>query len=46
MLPKYLLSEHFWSEDQLKEYWTKDLQNNYEHNIRAFEYVNFIEYYF
>lgn len=37
MFPKYLLSEQFWSDDQIKEYWTKDLQKSFEHNIRVFE---------
>ncbi|KAL4120805.1 hypothetical protein QTP88_013426 [Uroleucon formosanum] len=37
MFPKYLLSEHFWTDEQLKEYWTKDQQNNFEHNMNVFE---------
>lgn len=37
MFPKYLLSEHFWTDEQLKKYWTKDQQTNFEHNIRVFE---------
>jgi len=37
MFPKYLLSEHFWSDEQLKEYWVKDQQNRFEHNMRVFE---------
>lgn len=39
MFPKYLLSEQFWTDDQLKEYWTQDLQKSFEHNIRVFEYA-------
>lgn len=41
MFPKYLLSEHFWTDAQVKEYWTKDLQNKFEHNVRVFEYGYF-----
>lgn len=41
MLPKYMLSEHFWTDEQFKEFWTNNLQNSYEHNIRVFEYGYF-----
>lgn len=37
MLPKYLLSEHFWTDEQFQEYCTKDQQKSFEHNIRVFE---------
>jgi hypothetical protein len=37
MFPRYLLSEHFWTDEQLKEYWIKDQQKKFEHNIRVFE---------
>jgi len=37
LFPKYLLSEHFWTDDQLKEYWMKEKEKHFEHNIRVFE---------
>ncbi|XP_025207943.1 LETM1 domain-containing protein 1 [Melanaphis sacchari] len=40
MFPKYLLSEHFWTDEQLKEYWIKDQQNSFEHNTRVFEHLS------
>ncbi|XP_008190165.1 LETM1 domain-containing protein 1 isoform X2 [Acyrthosiphon pisum] len=40
MFPKYLLSEHFWTDEQIKEYWVKDQQNNFEHNMRVFEHLS------
>lgn len=37
LFPKYLLSEHFWTDDQLKEYWIEEKTKLFEHNIRVFE---------
>lgn len=40
LFPKYLLSEHFWTDDQLKEYWIEEKTKLFEHNIRVFEHLS------
>ncbi|XP_050525025.1 LETM1 domain-containing protein 1 [Daktulosphaira vitifoliae] len=40
IFPKYLLSEHFWSEEQLKQFWTHDQKKCYEQNVRIFEHLS------
>lgn len=37
MFPKYLLTDHFWTDEQRKKYWTENQQKSFEHNVRIFE---------
>ncbi|XP_050440467.1 LETM1 domain-containing protein 1 [Adelges cooleyi] len=40
IFPKYLLSEHFWTDEQQKQFWTQDQRKCYEHNVRIFEHLS------